>query len=113
MKILLDECLPVGFRQSFPDYETHSAEWAGFKGMKNGKLLLAAELGGYDVLITVDRSMAHQNRLDDRRISIIVMSAVTNQLEELLPYAKSVLDALHILKPGQIAQVGQSDSAGE
>lgn len=49
MKILLDECLPVGFRQSFPDHETHSAGWAGFKGMKNGKLLQAAELGGFQV----------------------------------------------------------------
>ncbi len=34
MKILLDECLPVDFRYSFPSHDAHSAEWAGFKGQK-------------------------------------------------------------------------------
>jgi hypothetical protein len=28
MKILLDECLPVDFRHSFPGHEAHSVEWA-------------------------------------------------------------------------------------
>jgi hypothetical protein len=32
MKILLDECLPLDFRLSFPQHDAHSAEWAGFKG---------------------------------------------------------------------------------
>ncbi len=44
MKILLDECLPVDFRHSFPKHDAHSAEWAGLKGKKNGELLLAAEV---------------------------------------------------------------------
>jgi predicted nuclease of predicted toxin-antitoxin system len=39
MKILLDECLPLDFRHSFPGHEVHTAEWAGFKGKKNGDLL--------------------------------------------------------------------------
>ena len=32
MKILLDECLPLDFRQSFHDHEAHTAQWAGLKG---------------------------------------------------------------------------------
>ena len=46
MKVLLDECLPLNFRHSFHDYEAHTAEWAGFKGKKNGELLRDAELAG-------------------------------------------------------------------
>ena len=57
MKILLDECLPVDFRHSFPDHEAHSVEWAGLKGKKNGELLQAAEGGGYQVLLTVRESL--------------------------------------------------------
>jgi hypothetical protein len=34
MTVLLDECLPIAFRHSFPGHDVHSAEWAGFKGMK-------------------------------------------------------------------------------
>ena len=45
MRILLDECLPVDFRHSFPGREAHSVEWAGLKGKKNGELLQAADEG--------------------------------------------------------------------
>jgi hypothetical protein len=55
VRILLDECIPVDFRHSFPDHEVHSAPWAGFKGKKNGELLQAAEATGYGVLSTVDQ----------------------------------------------------------
>ena len=57
MKILLDECLPMDFRHSFPGHEAHSVEWAGLKGKKNGELLQAAEGGGYQVLLTVDQGI--------------------------------------------------------
>ena len=54
MKILLDVCLPVDFRHSFPTHGAHTAQWAGLKGKGNGELLRAAEIAGYDVLLTVD-----------------------------------------------------------
>lgn len=63
MKILLDECLPVDFRHSFPGREAHSVEWAGFKGKKNGELLQAAEGGGYQVLVTVDHGIPRQQTM--------------------------------------------------
>jgi len=53
MKILLDECLPLDFRHSFPNHEAHTTQWVGLKSKKNGELLLAAEMAGYDVLLTV------------------------------------------------------------
>jgi hypothetical protein len=55
MKILLNECLPLDFRHSFPGHDAHTAQWAGLKGKKNGELLRAAEVAGYDVLLTVDQ----------------------------------------------------------
>jgi len=42
MRILLDECLPLDFRHSFPGHETHTVQGAGLKGKKNGELLRAA-----------------------------------------------------------------------
>ena len=55
MKILLDECLPLDFRHSFPTHDAHTVQWAGLKGRKNGELLRAAEVAGYDVPLTVDQ----------------------------------------------------------
>jgi predicted nuclease of predicted toxin-antitoxin system len=60
MNILLDECLPLDFRHSFPNHDAHTTQWAGLKSKKNGELLLAAEAAGYDVLLTVDQGIPHQ-----------------------------------------------------
>jgi predicted nuclease of predicted toxin-antitoxin system len=87
VKVLLDECLPIDFRHSFPSHEAHTAEWAGLKGRKNGDLLRSAEAAGYDVLLTVDQGISHQQPPANRRISIILIRARTNQLEDLLPWS--------------------------
>lgn len=93
MKVLLDECLPIAFRHSFPDHEVHSAEWAGFKGMKNGKLLRAAEEAGYDVLLTTDQGIPHQQSSADRRISVLVCAPPriksTTSFRSSLPFKRS------------------------
>lgn len=62
MKVLLDEYLPVDFRLSLPNHEVHTVQWAGLKGKKNGELLQAADIAGYDVLLTVDQAIPHQQR---------------------------------------------------
>lgn len=63
MRILLDECLPLDFRHSFPGHDTRTAEWAGLKGKKNGELLQAAEVAGYEVLLTVDQGILETLRI--------------------------------------------------
>jgi len=60
VKLLLDECLPVDFRHSFPTHDCHTVQSAGFKGKKNGALLRAAEAAGYEVLLTVDGGIHHE-----------------------------------------------------
>jgi hypothetical protein len=52
------------------------------KGKKNGELILAAELAGYDVLLTVDQGLRHQQSSAGRKLSIMLMRSQTNQLEE-------------------------------
>jgi hypothetical protein len=106
MRVLLDECLPVDFRFSVKEHEVHSAEWAGLKGCKNGELLSAAEAADYDVLLTVDHGLSHQNNFSGRRIAVLAIRSQTNQIEDLLPLVDSILDALKTLRPGEIARVG-------
>ena len=100
MKILLDECLPVGFRHAFPNHEVHSAEWAGLKGKENGELLQAAEESGYEVLLTVDQGLPHHQRPADQKLAIVVIRARTNQLEDLLPLVEGIIDVLQSIQPG-------------
>jgi predicted nuclease of predicted toxin-antitoxin system len=106
MKILLDECLPLDFRHSFSGHEAQSAEWAGLKGKKNGDLMREAEEAGYQVLLTVDHGIPHQQNFIGRQLSVIAIRANTNQLEDLLDLAGQILHELESITPGQIVLVG-------
>jgi hypothetical protein len=106
MKILLDDCPPLDFRHSFPGHDAHSAEWAGLKGKKNGELSRDAELAGYEVLLTVDQGIPHQQNLAGRKLSIIPIRSRTNQLEDLVPLVEAILNALETMAPGQIVPIG-------
>ena len=105
MRILLDECLPVDFRHSFPDHNAHTVEWAGFKGKKNGALLHAAEVAGYEVILTVDQGITPRNDPAGRKLSIILVRSRTNQLEDLLPEVDAILLALQTIRPGQVVTI--------
>lgn len=109
MKILLDECLPLDFRRSFPGHEVRTAQWAGLKGKKNGELLRAAEIAGYDVLLTVDQGIPHQQRSADRKLSIVLVRSRTNQIEDLLPLVDAIIQALETIQPGQTVALPSCD----
>ena len=109
MTVLLDECLPVDFRHSFPDHEVNTVQRAGFKGKKNGELLSAAEDAGYGVLLTVDQGIPHQNDMSGRKLSVVVVRSRTNKIEDLLPLVQSILDALGRIHSGETVVVPSQD----
>jgi predicted nuclease of predicted toxin-antitoxin system len=82
VKILLDECLPLDFRHSFPHHEAQTVQWAGLKSKKKGELLRAAENAGYDVFLTIDQGIPHQQESPGRKLAIIVIRSKTNQIED-------------------------------
>jgi uncharacterized RmlC-like cupin family protein len=106
MKVLMDECLPLDFRHSFPGHEMHSAQWAGLKGKKNGELLCAAEGAQYEVFLTVDQGIPHQQNLSQRQISIILVRSRTNQIEDLIPLVDAISQALSRIQPSEILSIG-------
>lgn len=70
MKILLDECPPLDLRRHLPRHEVHTAEWAGLKGLKNGQLLREVESAGYNVFLTTDQGIPHQQNFAGRKIPV-------------------------------------------
>lgn len=105
MKILPDECLPLELRHSFPDHDAHTAQWAGFKGKKNGDLLESAEAAGYDVLLTVDQAIPAQQNLAGRKLSIVTIAPRTNQMQDLQPPVERILVALKEIRRGEVIRV--------
>jgi ribosomal protein S12 len=82
-----------------------TAQWAGLKGKKNGESLVAADMAGYEVLLTVDQGTPHQQNSATRKLSIILIHYRTNQIEDLLPFVGTILDELKTIRPGQIVSI--------
>lgn len=97
--------MPIDLRHTLSEHDAHTAEWAGFKGKKNGDLLKAAEAADYDVLLTVDKGILHQQPSSARSLSIIVLRSRTSQLEDLLPLMVLVTQALTSIRPGQVVSI--------
>jgi predicted nuclease of predicted toxin-antitoxin system len=107
MKLLLDECLPrkIKFLFSGSGHSCETVREAGFGGKENGELLSLAE-GKFDVLITVDKSLKHQQNISNRRIAILVIRAASNDIDDIRPHVPEMLVELQSIRPGQIVEVG-------
>jgi hypothetical protein len=106
VRILLDECIDEALRHAFGGHHCQTCRYAGLKGLSNGKLLLAAEESGFEVLITVDRNIPNQQSLRDRSISVMILQGRTTNLDDLLALIPEVLTALAALKPGEVVRIG-------
>jgi hypothetical protein len=69
----------------------------GWSGLVNGKLLAAAA-GEFDVLITGDRNMQHQQSASQLSMSVVVLIAPNNKLESFLPLVGRLLSTLAALQ---------------
>ncbi len=84
MRILLDECVPVGLkaRLALPGHVCETVPEAGFANKKNGELLELAE-GRWDVLLITDRNIKYQQNIAGRDIAILILCARSNRIRDL------------------------------
>jgi predicted nuclease of predicted toxin-antitoxin system len=109
MKILIDECLPAALQGSLTSlgHECQTVRQAGFGSKKNGELLTLAE-GHWNVLLTSDRNIKHQQSMTGRSVSILILCARSNRMRDLLPIMPACAQALLSIQPGQVVEVGRS-----
>lgn len=107
MKILLDENLNWRLERFLPGHVVHSVPRIGWAGIKNGSLLLRAQQEQYEVLISMDDSIARQQNMTSFRIALIALRAVSNRLEDTSPLMSQVLATLPWIKPGQVYVIGE------
>lgn len=105
MKLLLDECLPKKLKQEFAGHEVFTIDEAGFKGLKNGKLIQSASETGFEVLISVDKNIEYQQNKTNLTLAILVLSARNNRVESLLPLMSEALKVLGTIKTGEIITI--------
>ncbi len=105
MRILLDECVPRRLRRELPGHDVHTVPEMGWSGKKNGELLRLMAAHGFDVLLTVDQGIRHQQNLQAAGVAVVVLVALSNRLADLVPLAPSALAALASIKPGDVVAI--------
>ena len=108
MKIILDENLDWRLERYLPGHEVASVPRIGWAGMKNG-LLLKSSSQQFDVLVTMDSGIPHQNNLTNLDIAVIGLQAPSNRLADTAPLMEEVLRKLPQIQPGTITIISADD----
>ncbi len=104
MRILIEECLPRKLKLELSNHFVQTVPEAGWASKQNGELLRLAERE-FDVLLTNDRNIEHQQNLKQFDLAFIVLVAPTNDINDLKPLIPAVKDVLNYIQPGEIVSV--------
>jgi len=105
LRVLLDECLPRKLKRELPGHEVFTVREIGWSGLRNGELLARAA-AQFDVFLTVDANIPHQQNLAKAGLAVIVLSARSNSMRSLGPLMERVREAIPRLVKGQLLRVG-------
>jgi predicted nuclease of predicted toxin-antitoxin system len=100
MRILIDECLPKQLKTWMTGHpEAVTVQDMGWANVKNGKMLRLAEDAGFDVLVTADKNIYHQQNFAGLRLSTVVIpSNRKRRVQECVP---AFLQSLKHAQAGQ------------
>jgi len=104
MKLLLDECMPRRLKKALAPHDDFTMEDAGFKGLKNGRLLREAS-GNFDVLITVDQKIPAQQNFSSLKIALVIVHAKSNRYADLISFVPQIMSSLTNISPGSVVRI--------
>ena len=105
MRVLLDECVPKVLGRALAGHSVRTIPQEGWAGKKNGELLGLMSAAGFEVLLTVDQGVRHQQNLKSAGVGVIIMVAASNDIADLLPLMPAVSVALVTIRPGDAVEV--------
>ena len=94
MRLLLDENLDWRLRRDLPGHQVESVPLIGWAGIENGELLAKAVDARFDVLVTMDSNMVHQQNIARYPIAVIALRASSNRLADTRPLMPALLALL-------------------
>jgi len=103
MRVFLDENLPHALRSALGRHDVFTAQFMGWSGIKNGKLLTLVESEGFEVFVTADRSIRDQQNFSERRIAMVYLTAQKWSL--LSSRVQEILSAVEAALPGSVQVV--------
>ncbi len=90
MKVLLDENLPKALKQDFPGHDVFTVRDKNWNSKKNSELIRLMLEQSFDILITFDQNITHQQNLSKYPICLIVLKAQINTYEVLKKFIPEI-----------------------
>lgn len=103
MLVLFDQSTPVPLRPCLKGHIVETAWQRGWDKLKNGDLLRAAEQAGFEVLVTPDKNIQHQQNLPKYKIAVVVLG--NPQWPALRNHVDRVVAAVNAATPGSYLEV--------
>lgn len=104
MRILLDESVPGRLGRLLAGHSTMTVQRRGWASVKNGRLLALAA-GEFDVILTADKGMEYQQNLATLPVSILIVLARSNRIDDLAAAIPAILSALEALPPRTLRKI--------
>ena len=102
MKILFDQGTPVPLCAALPGHTVSTAFEMGWQKLDNSALLNAAE-APFEVFITTDQNLRHQQTLAGRQLAILVLP--TTSWPKIQAHLADVVAAVKELLPGDVREL--------
>jgi hypothetical protein len=103
VRVLFDQRTPVPLRERLSGHDVSTAYEYGWSTLKNGDLLSAAELEGFEVLVTTAKNLKYQHNLASRSFAILVLG--TTSWPRIQSAAEIVVAAVATASPGTYAEI--------
>jgi hypothetical protein len=102
VRILFDQGTPVPLRRALTLHRIATVFELGWSTLSNGELLAAAE-PEFELLITTDRNIKHQQRLSGKGLSILVLPTTSwRRIEQRIPEIQREVASI---KPGEYREL--------
>ncbi len=98
MKILLDECVTKRLKKYLDGFEVFTVRELNLSGIKNGMLMNYCAENNFDILLTIDKNLMHQQNLDKYPVTIVILNCFTSKIEELITFIPSFRLQLNTLQ---------------
>jgi predicted nuclease of predicted toxin-antitoxin system len=110
MRLLLDECLDARLRRDLPGHDVSTVQREGWAGVTNdvtnGRLLAQISASGrFEIFVTVDKNMPHQQNLREILFAVVVLRARSNRYADTAPLMAELLARLTELTPGSVVTI--------
>ena len=104
-RVLLDACVPQWLRRELAEFYVETAHYAGLDQIPDGELLAAMEFR-FDVMVTLDTGLVHENRVAGRPFAVVVLRVAEQTPVAFRALTPGLAAAIRQAVPGDVRKVG-------